>query len=87
VQLVDFGVHSGPTQAIRAVQRVVGVTADGVMGPVTRGVLRSCQVNVVARLLWQERVRFLAHLVAVRPINLTFLDGWLNRCFELQPKA
>jgi lysozyme family protein len=84
-QLVDFGVHSGPAQAVRALQRVLSVTADGVMGPQTRAALAGADIAQVTRELWQARVRFLAHLVAMRPTQEVFLDGWLNRCFELQP--
>ena len=86
VQLVDFGVHSGPAQAVRALQRVLGVTPDGVMGPVTRAVALSCHAETVARLVWQERVRYLAHVIALRPTtSAPFVDGWLSRCFTLQP--
>lgn len=83
--LVDFGVHSGPANAIRALQRVLGLTQDGVLGPVTRAALAARDLNEVTREVWQARVRFLAHLVAIRPTQIDFLDGWLNRCFELQP--
>jgi lysozyme family protein len=83
--LVDFGVHSGPATATRALQRVLGVTQDGVLGPMTRGVLARRDVADITRRVWQERVRYLARLVALRPTQLDFLDGWLNRCFELQP--
>lgn len=84
-QLVDFGVHSGPAQAVRALQRVLGVTQDGVLGPQTRAALARADVADVARQVWRERVRFLAHLVALRPAQAVFLDGWLNRCFAMQP--
>lgn len=39
VQLIDFGVNSGPERAVRWLQRVIGLTGaavDGVLGPVTR---------------------------------------------------
>lgn len=84
-QLVDFGVHSGPAHAVRALQRVLGLTQDGILGPATRAAIASHGVDRLARELWQARVRFLARLVAIRPTQLDFLDGWLNRCFELQP--
>jgi lysozyme family protein len=84
-QLVDWGVHSGPAQAIRGLQRVLRVPQDGVLGPQTRAALADADVAAVAREVWQARVRFVAHVVALRPTQATFLDGWLNRCFELQP--
>jgi len=86
VQLVDFGVHSGPAQAVRALQRVLQVTADGVLGPVTRAALVDEDIPRIAREVWQARVRHLAHVIALRPTHSApFIDGWLNRCFELQP--
>jgi len=85
-QLVDFGVHSGPAQAIRALQRAIGVTVDGILGPQTRDALNAQNAADVARVVWQERIRYLAHVIAVRPTtSVPFIDGWLNRCFVLQP--
>jgi lysozyme family protein len=86
LQLVDFGVHSGPAQAVRALQRVLGLPVDGVLGPQTRAALAQADMATVTRRVWQERVRFLVHLVAMRPTTSTpFIDGWLNRCFAIQP--
>ncbi len=34
-QLFDYGVQSGPGTAIMAIQRVLGVEADGILGPIT----------------------------------------------------
>lgn len=86
VQLVDFGVHSGPAQAVRALQRVLGVRDDGVLGPKTRAALAGRDVAVLARGVWQARVRYLMHVCVVKPTNAgPFVDGWCNRLFELQP--
>ncbi len=35
LMLFDFGVNAGPRVAVKAMQEVVGVTADGSVGPVT----------------------------------------------------
>jgi lysozyme family protein len=87
--VVDFGVNAGPAQAVKTLQRVLGVKADGIMGPVTRHALQivfdSGGVERLTRRFWQERVRFYIHLVGVRPNQLEFADGWLNRCFAMQP--
>lgn len=85
VQLVDFGVHSGTATAIRMLQRVLDVTEDGLLGPVTLHAIERHPLAWVVRRVWQERVRYLSHLVAMRPTQKKFLSGWLNRCFELQP--
>ena len=36
VQLIDFGVTSGPARAVRWLQRVLGLPVTGVMDPITR---------------------------------------------------
>jgi lysozyme family protein len=84
--VVDFGVNAGPAQATKTLQRVVGVKDDGVLGPKTRAALASADIADVTRRFWQERIRYYGHLVALRPANATFLDGWLNRCFAMWPK-
>ena len=86
-QVVDCGVNLGQAQATRLLQRVVGVTEDGKLGPKTRAAIAAMDVRAVALGMWRQRVRFYEHLVAVRPSQQRFLDGWLNRCWELQPTA
>lgn len=83
--VVDFGVNAGQAQAVRTLQRVVGATQDGILGPRTRAALAALDVAQATRRYWQERVRFYARLVAIRPTQMAFLDGWLNRCFHMQP--
>lgn len=87
--LVDFGVNAGPMQSVRTLQRSLGVGVDGVFGPATKLALAEAieegGVDRLTRRFWQERVRFYARLVAMRPTQEKFLDGWLNRCFAMQP--
>jgi lysozyme family protein len=85
--VVDFGVNAGPHMATKTLQRVVGVKDDGVLGPQTRAALASADIAEVTRRFWQERIRYYGHLVALRPANATFLDGWLNRCFAMWPQG
>lgn len=85
--VVDFGVNAGPMQAVRVLQRSLGtVTVDGVLGPKTRAAVAVADLPTLTRIFWQERVRFYAHLVAIKPTQLVFLDGWLNRCFGMWPE-
>lgn len=84
-QVVDFGVNAGPAQATRVLQRVVGVTDDGICGPRTLAAVAGCDPEQVALQVWRGRIRFYAHLVALRPTQQRYIDGWLNRCWELQP--
>jgi lysozyme family protein len=84
--VVDFGVNAGTHQATKTLQRTLGVTADGVMGPKTKAAIAACDPRETARRFWQERIRFYIHLVGVRPSQLAFADGWLNRCFGMWPE-
>jgi lysozyme family protein len=85
-QVVDFGVTSSPVQAVKTLQRVVGAKADGILGPRTRAAVEALNIHDVTRRYWQERVRFYAHIAALRPAQFVFLDGWLNRCFGMMPQ-
>ena len=80
---MDAAVNCGPGQAIRWLQRVVDVTQDGVIGPVTiaavRGTARkSGGRELVARLL-SERLLYLAGL----PHWPTYRNGWTSRVIRL----
>ena len=51
LMVLDFGVNAGPGRSIRLLQRSVGVTADGSIGPITLAAARACRApDVVARL-------------------------------------
>jgi lysozyme family protein len=39
LEVFDFGVNAGPGEAVKALQRIVGVTADGSIGPITLSAL------------------------------------------------
>jgi lysozyme family protein len=78
--VVDFAVHSGPGRATAALQRVLGVTDDGVIGAQTRRVLASQAGSVeVYRRFLAARIGFLCRLAVRDPSQLVFLDGWLHR--------
>lgn len=75
--LFDYNVHSS-TLAIKAIQRLVGVTADGVMGP---GTIAAINRNDPAKLhdaLKAERTIFLDAL-SNKPGQEQFKSGWLAR--------
>lgn len=77
--VVDAAVLHGPARATRWLQEVVGVTADGLLGPVTaRAVARQCP-EVVGRRFAVHRIRFLGRLVTNDPTQAVFCAGWLNR--------
>lgn len=83
----DFAVNSGVAQASRSLQRVVGTTVDGKIGPLT---LKAVSEHEPADLIYgysQERRRFYEDLVDKRPKDAKFIKGWLLRVSDTQRRA
>lgn len=75
----DAAYNSGPPQAIRWLQRALGVKADGVLGSQTRrAALQNPPERVLARMLG-ARLQFLTQL----PAWGTFGKGWARRVASL----
>lgn len=65
VQVFDAAVNHGIKPAVRMMQRALGVTVDGVIGPVT--------LNAMVAV---DDARFVAHFAAERLMYYTDLAGW-----------
>lgn len=81
-QLVDFGVNSGPSIAIKALQEILGVEVDGVLGPATIGAMKLVEPAWLNNQIMASRLRLFARLVSKRPSQVKFLVGWVNRALE-----
>ena len=81
--LVDFGVNSGPSAAIRALQRCLGVAVDGVLGPKTAEAANARIGKSLAVAVCAARIRFLGRLITDDPAQATFAAGWMNRVAAL----
>lgn len=82
--LVDWGVHSGPATAIKELQSVLGVRADGVIGPKTTEAMSrltggAAYEDVVYRAVVRARGHYLAALLQRDKTQLVFAAGWINR--------
>lgn len=78
----DFAVNAGEDDAIPALQRALGVTADGILGPRTRAALLEADGLLVAWRVVAERQAF--HIRrSYAPNQAQWLRGWLNRCTRL----
>lgn len=58
--MFDWGVNSGPARPVTALQRTLGVTADGVLGPQTAAVANAKDGDRLAVLNVFDRVEFIA---------------------------
>lgn len=85
----DFHVHSDPWDgtnavSVRTLQRLLGVTVDGAIGPET--------LQAVNARIWpfgfylaymRDRLQFLIKVIQRRPTSMKYLAGWVNRIFGI----
>lgn len=77
--LADWAWGSGPVTAAKQIQRIVGVTADGIVGAKTLAAINAKEPKSLFNRIKAERERFFKACVANRPANAKFLRGWLRR--------
>ncbi|MBP8013244.1 MAG: secretion activator protein [Acinetobacter sp.] len=74
-QLWDFAINAGKSRAIKELQQVAGVTADGIIGPKTIEAVNGLDLNDVLLSLTAERLKFYTSLGTWS----TYGKGWTNR--------
>lgn len=79
----DFAVNSGPARAAQFLQRIVGVTADGVIGELTVAAGRKADPAKVITALCDNRLAWLKRLKTWS----TFGRGWERRVVEVKTAA
>ena len=75
---VDWHINAG-VNAIKQVQKMFGITADGIVGPVTLRYLNSPNREVIFNRLKERREQYYYNLVRSNRKLSCFLNGWLNR--------
>jgi len=89
--IFDMAVNSGPERAIKTLQRVLGVTPDGVFGNQTLRALQedaaAGQVDHLVSQVLELREEFYRGIVARDASQKVFLAGWLNRLDDLEAMA
>ncbi|MER9628412.1 glycosyl hydrolase 108 family protein [Mesorhizobium sp. M0296] len=79
----DFGVNSGPSRGVKALQSVLGVDADGRVGPDTLKALAVADKKKTIQKLCAKRLSFMQSL----KIWNTFKRGWSARVADVEAKA
>lgn len=83
LMLFDYGVNAGPRTAVKALQRVAGVTEDGSIGPKTLAAVRAMDA---VRLLEQMAEARLAYYRGLAEFA-TFGNGWVARTQQVMALA
>lgn len=68
---------------VKKVQKLFGLTADGVVGPVTLRKLNSIDPKALFNILWKQRYNNLNYIATLRN-NKKYLKGWLRRLNSVQ---
>lgn len=81
--LFDAAVNSGVGQAVRWLQRAVGVADDGKIGSVTMLAVSNANADLVSRKMLAQRLRFMTDLKNWP----SFSRGWARRIADLMEAA
>lgn len=82
--IVDWAWNSGTATAVKEVQKVLGVKADGIIGNITLSAINSQSPLPLFGQIQEARKDFLKRICKARPANQKFMRGWLNRVQSLQ---
>lgn len=78
----DMAVNAGPGQAAKLLQRAVGVTDDGIIGPETIAKVNGMDPRKVIGNYVEKRTDFYVDLVVRDVTQLKFLKGWIRRAIS-----
>lgn len=77
--LIDAGVQHGTATAAKFLQRAIGVTADGKIGPRTLAALNASQARLAYLETYAERVRFYGRILERDRTQRKYAAGWFIR--------
>ena len=81
--MFDFAVNAGPGRAIKTMQKAIGTTPDGAIGPKTMQSLKDANQSELVAKFSAEKEAFYRSL----PTFATFGKGWLRRVAEAKTHA
>lgn len=76
---VDSGVNHGPKRVIEWLQKLVGVTVDGKLGPKTAAAINAEDAGRLFNRLLARRIRWYGGLISAAQSQAVFAAGWANR--------
>jgi lysozyme family protein len=81
--MFDFAINAGPGRAIKIMQKAIGTTPDGAIGPKTMQSLKTADQGELVAKFSEEKEAFYRSL----PTFGTFGKGWLRRVAEAKTHA
>ena len=83
--LLSFAINDGEAREVMSLQRVLGITMDGVMGPQTLSATNSVIAALLSAQLRQAQASFYQALAPSRPDIARELPGLLARAYRVYP--
>jgi len=81
----DFAVNAGPVIAIKLAQKVLGVAADGIVGPVTSSAINLADAESFSERYALAKMAWYAAICRKNRGQKKFLLGWINRVLKGTP--
>lgn len=81
--MVDSAVQHGPARATAWLQKTLGVTADGVIGPITMEAYRDSNPCHVYLGVLKRRLKFYGDIIAGNETQRMFSAGWFRRVSDV----
>jgi lysozyme family protein len=82
-KLFDMSVNIGQFQATKIIQKVLGITIDGVIGKETLDAMNSADYDAAIIDVVKEQMKYYIKIVINKPSQLCFLKGWCERAFTV----
>lgn len=80
----DSCVNHGVVRAKKFLQKAVGAEADGIVGKQTLTAIAALNPISVCHKICDQREQFYRDIVAARPEQVKYLNGWLRRINEMR---
>ena len=80
----DGCVNNGIGRASKFLQQAAGVTVDGQVGPGTLAAVNAADEIAICNSICDQRAAFYGAIVAARPDQVKYLNGWLRRVNEMR---
>ena len=77
--IVDWVWASGQGIGIKRVQKLLGVTADGIVGPKTLAAVNNADPKELFTKVYNARAAHFNAIVKANPSQKKWLKGWMNR--------
>jgi lysozyme family protein len=85
--IFDQAINRGHVAAVKQAQRVLGLSQDGKMGPVTLAAINATPDTSFIPKYISESITAYKTIVANNPSQAVFLNGWLKRAESLRQYA